>query len=115
MTSTDKVGARPTRTIASQPDRLPARAKPLLASESLKRSVSGLRLTTANLADVVRLPTSGLNASTSRCGGGQRFSDRATLVEQQPCAQAAAADGRHSTVSGMGTRSARPEVTSMRR
>ena len=38
-------------TMASQPQRLPAIAKPLLASESLKRSVSGLLLTTANFAE----------------------------------------------------------------
>ena len=57
-------------TMASQPARLPAMAKPLLASESLKRPVSGLRLTTANLAEVVRgLPTSGLNAKMSGASG----------------------------------------------
>ena len=50
--------------------RLPAIAKPLLASESLKRSVSGLLLTTANFAEVVSgLPTSGLNAKISGAAG----------------------------------------------
>ena len=57
-------------TMASQPQRLPASAKPLLASESLMRSVSGLWLTTANLAEVVSgLPTSGLKAKTSGASG----------------------------------------------
>ena len=70
MTSTDSSGARPTMTMASQPERLPAMAKPLLASESLKRSVSGLLLTTANLAEVVSgLPTSGLKAKMSGASG----------------------------------------------
>jgi hypothetical protein len=53
-------------TMASQPQRLPAIANPLLASESLNRPESGLLLTTANFAEVVRgLPTRGLNAKTS--------------------------------------------------
>ena len=70
MISTDSSGARPTMTMASQPQLLPAMAKPLLARESLMRSVSGLLLTTANFAEVVSgLPTSGLNAKTSGASG----------------------------------------------
>src|SRR6185436_8315650 len=62
----DSSAARPTRTMASQLQRLPAMAKPLLASESLMRLVSGLLLTTANFADVVSgLPTSGLKTKAS--------------------------------------------------
>jgi hypothetical protein len=49
----DSSGQRPVISMASQPDFLPANAKPLLASESLMRIVSGLLLTTANFADVV--------------------------------------------------------------
>jgi hypothetical protein len=50
MTSTENWGAWPVIRIASQPMPFPATAKPLLASESLMRPVSGLLLTTANLA-----------------------------------------------------------------
>ena len=93
MTSTDSAGARPTSTMASQPQRLPASAKPLLASESLKRPVRGLRLTTANLADVVSgLPTSGLNAKIERRLGRQRIGSGAAFVQQQARAEAAAAE-----------------------
>ena len=80
-------------TMASQPQRLPAIAKPLLASESLMRSVSGLLLTTANLADVVSgLPTSGLKAKMSGASGASGSAVGAAFVEQQPRAQAAAAE-----------------------
>ena len=100
-------GARPTITIASQPQRLPASAKPLLASESLMRSVSGLLLTTANLADVVSgLPTSGLNTKTSGAAGRQRIGGRAAFVEQQPRAQTAAAEELPQHARSSGTRSA---------
>ena len=102
-------GARPTMTMASQPQRLPARAKPLLASESLKRSVSGLRLTTANLAEVVSgLPTSGLKAKMSGASGesGSAVAPPSSRSSRAPrplppmyC---------RSTASDSGTRSARP-------
>ncbi len=93
MISTDNSGARPTMTMASQPQLLPAIAKPLLARESLMRSVSGLLLTTANFAEVVSgLPTSGLNAKTRGAAGIKRIEVRAACVEQQPDTEAAAAD-----------------------
>ena len=89
--STESSAARPTIISASQPQRLPATAKPLLASESLIRSVSGLLPTTANFAEVVSgLPTSGLNANT-RGFRRERIDVRSTLVEQQPDAKSAAA------------------------
>ncbi len=72
---------------------LPATAKPLLASESLIRSVSGLLLTTANLAEVVS------GAADERAEGKderglrrQRVEVRGTFVEQQPNAEPASAD-----------------------
>jgi hypothetical protein len=75
-------------TMASQPACLPATAKPLLASESLNLYVSGLRLTTANLADVVSgLPTSGTEGEDERCLRGQRLGRGAPLVEQQARAE----------------------------
>ena len=81
MINTESSAARPTMTIASQPHRLPAIAKPLLASESLIRSVSGLLLTTANFADVVSgLPTSGLKANTSGAVGRQRIGSTPRLL-----------------------------------
>ena len=93
MISTEGSAARPTITIASQPQRLPAMAKPLLASESLIRSVSGLLLTTANLAEVVSgLPTSGLNAKTSGASGASAIGTRVALLQQQPGAQPAPAE-----------------------
>ena len=60
-------------TIASHPHFFAAMANPLLAKESLMRSVSGLLLTTANFADVVRgLPTRGLktNANAASAASG---------------------------------------------
>ena len=94
MTSTDELGGAARRcTMASQPQRLPASAKPLLASESLMRSVSGLLLTTANFAEVVSgLPTSGLNAKTSGASGASGSAGGPPFVEQQARAQAAAAE-----------------------
>ena len=108
MTSTDSSGARPVMRMASQPSALPATAKPLLASESLMRSVSGLLLTTANLADVVSgLPTSGLNAKTSDASGESGSAVGRAGVEQQPRAEAAAAEvAARSIASDSGTRSA---------
>ena len=51
-------------------DTAPLMEKPLLARESLMRCVSGLLLTTANFADVVRgLPTSGLKTKASAAAG----------------------------------------------
>ncbi len=93
MMSTESSGARPTMTMASQPQPLPAIAKPLLASESLMRPVRGLLLTTANFADVVSgLPTSGLKAKTSGASGASGSIARRAFVQQQPHAQSAAAD-----------------------
>ena len=64
ITRSDGCGARPVIKTASNPVFLPAMANPLLAKESLIRSVNGLLLTTANLAEVVNgLPTSGLNTN----------------------------------------------------
>ena len=113
MTSTESSGARPTITMASQPRPLPAIAKPLLASESLMRSVSGLLLTTANFAEVVSgLPTSGLNAKTTARLGEQR-SGAIGLPAAHPMRRAAIArPGRcrqevwRKRVSSSGTRSA---------
>ena len=60
-TMMDGCFAAPMISIASNPVRLPAMAKPLPASESLIRPVNGLLETTANFADVVSaLPTNGL-------------------------------------------------------
>jgi len=103
-------------TMASQPERLPETAKPLLASESLKRPVKGLRLTTANLAEVVSgLPTSGLKAKISGASG-----DSGSAVA--PCSSRSSRAPRplpprycRSTVSAIGTRLASPRVTSIRR
>ena len=65
MTTMDGVVAFPLSRIASQPLFFPSIANALLANESLMRSVNGLLLTTANLAEVVRgLPTRGLKAKT---------------------------------------------------
>ena len=116
MTSTDSDGARPTSTMASQPQRLPASAKPLLASESLNRPVRGLRLTTANLADVVSgLPTSGLNAKTSGASGesGSAVAPPSSSSSRAP--RPLPPRNCRSTSSAIGTRSARPSETSMRR
>ena len=91
-TRTEQASARPTMTIASHPQRLPAMANPLLASESLNRSVNGLRLTTANLAEVVSgLPTRGLKAKTSGASGDKRIHGCRALVQQQRCTETAAA------------------------
>ena len=81
MTSTDGSSAPGRRArCASQPVRLPAMAKWLLASESLIRSVSGLLLTTANLAEVVSgLPTSGLNTNASGAAGDSGSTRRRAL------------------------------------
>ncbi len=93
MTSVESSAARPTMTMASQPQRLPAIANPLLASESLMRFVSGLLLTTANLAEVVSgLPTSGLKTKASGASGESASDAGCALLEQEPRAQAAAAE-----------------------
>ena len=104
MISTEGSDALPTMTMASQPQRLPARAKPLLASESLMRSVSGLLLTTANFADVVRgLPTSGLNTNTSGASGASGSSRKAPL---RPAAAMRRARFRQGTAAGPSHRAA---------
>ena len=57
------------------------------------RSVSGLLLTTANLAEVVSgLPTRGLKTKTSGASGASASTSWIAFVEQQPCAEAAAAE-----------------------
>ena len=109
--------ARPTMTMASQPQRLPAIANPLLASESLIRSVSGLLLTTANLAEVVSgLPTSGLKTKMRGASGASASGQASALLEQQPRAQSAAADELPQDASPQAARARRlPFETSMRR
>ena len=116
MINAEAPAARPTITIASQPQRLPAIAKPLLASESLIRSVSGLLLTTANFAEVVSgLPTSGLKAKTSGASGasGSALGSPSSSSSQAPSPLPPRNCRR--TVSGSGTRSTLPVETSMRR
>ena len=104
-------GARPMTTIASQPQRLPAIAKPLLASESLKRPVSGLLLTTANLAEVVSgLPTSGLNAKTSGASGASGSPAARPSSSSSHAPRPLPPRNWRSTCSSSGTRSARPHV-----
>ena len=59
----------------------------------MKRPVSGLRLTTANLAEVVSgLPTSGLKAKVSGAAGDSGSAVAPLFVEEQPRAQTAAAE-----------------------
>ncbi len=102
--------------MASQPQRLPASAKPLLASESLNRSVRGLRLTTANLADVVSgLPTSGLKAKTSGASGDSGSAVAPPSSSSSRAPSPLPPRNCRSTSSAIGTRSARPSETSMRR
>jgi len=103
-------------TMASQPQRLPASAKPLLASESLMRLVRGLFETTANFADVVRgLPTSGENAKTIGASGasGSETADPWSRSSRAP----SPLPPRYcrTTSSGSGTRVAVPVPASMRR
>ena len=80
-------------TIASQPQRLPAIAKPLLASESL------MRLRQWTLADYRELRGGGQRAADQRTEGKnegslgrERIDDRRAFVQQQLHAQAAAAE-----------------------
>ena len=68
--SADGVAHAPRTTIASWPVSLPAIAKWLEASASLRRSVSGDFATTANFALVVSgVPTSGENTNASGASG----------------------------------------------
>ena len=116
MTSTERPAARPTTTMASQPQRLPASAKPLLASESLMRPVSGLRLTTANLADVVSgLPTSGLKTKMSGASAASGSGQAPLSLDSSQAPSPAPPMNRRSTPAGSGTRSALPSETSIRR
>ena len=93
ITRIDGCGALPASTIASCPVFFPASANPLLASESLIRSVSGLLLTTANLAEVVSgLPTSGLKTNASAACSRKRIGFGRALAQQDIHAQTAAAE-----------------------
>ena len=78
------------------------------------RSVSGLLLTTANLAEVVSgLPTSGLKAKTSGAAGDSGSACGRAFVEQQARRRGRCRRGNsRSSVSASGT--ALPSVTSMR-
>ena len=80
-------------TIASPPQRLPAIANPLLASESLIRSVSGLLLTTANFRRRgQRAADEWTEGEDERRLGRERIDGRSAFVEQNPGAETAAAE-----------------------
>ena len=114
--STESSGARPTMTIASPPDRLPAIAKALLASESLMRSVSGLLLTTANLAEVVSgLPTRGLKEKTSGASGASASPVGSPSSSSRRAPRPLPPMNWRSVVSLSGTHSALPHDASIRR
>src|SRR5689334_17129399 len=116
MTSTDRSAARPVIRSASQPHAFPATAKPLLASESLIRPVSGLLLTTANLADVVSgLPTRGLNAKTIDASGDSGSASAAPASSNSRVPRPLPPRYSRTRASDSGTRSAWPRLASIRR
>jgi hypothetical protein len=81
MTNTDGRSALPRTTIASTPHFFPANANALLDSASFNMPVSGLRETTANLAEVVSgLPTSGLKTNESGAADDSGSTDGASCI-----------------------------------
>jgi hypothetical protein len=91
-------------------------AKPLLASASLMRLVSGLLLSTANFAEVVSgLPTSGLKAKMSGARGSSGSRPARPSSSNRRTPRPAPPMNWRRTSSASGLRSPRPDDTSMRR